>query len=173
MKRRGTELGKGALSGLIGGLIGTVAMTAFQNGWKKASEARKQDGDGQRTRVADEEREDSTMKAAGKLGKALHRPLSRDEEQKLGPVLHYCFGTLQGGVYGTVTELSQVRGGLLPGLTFGATLFILADEIAVPRLGLSGNPGNSPLSAHIYGLAAHLVYGIITEIARRGIRAAL
>jgi hypothetical protein len=34
-----TELTKGAVAGLVVGLIGTIVMTAFQDGWSKASKA--------------------------------------------------------------------------------------------------------------------------------------
>ena len=77
------------------------------------------------------------------------------------------FGTLQGAVYGAVTEFTNGSGGLLPGLLFGTSLFVVADEITVPALGLSGKLTESPLSSHLYGFAAHLVYGV----ARRGLRA--
>jgi uncharacterized membrane protein YagU involved in acid resistance len=39
-------------------------------------------------------------------------------------------------------------------------LFIAADEFAVPALGLSSKPSETPLSTHIYELAGHLVYGL-------------
>jgi uncharacterized membrane protein YagU involved in acid resistance len=62
---------------------------------------------------------------------------------------------------------------MVAGLVFGAALFVLADEVAVPAFGLSGKPTEVPVSSHLYGLGAHLVYGISAEIARRGMRAAL
>jgi hypothetical protein len=46
------------------------------------------------------------MKAAGKLAEMIGPPLSHEQKKKLGPVVHYSFGTLQGGVYGAVAELS-------------------------------------------------------------------
>jgi hypothetical protein len=56
---------------------------------------------------------------------------------------------------------------------FGAALFALADEVAVPARGLSGKPSETPASMHLYAAAAHCVYGMATEIARRGLRAAI
>ena len=153
-------------------------MTEFQNAWSKASAALNAqrsgtvEGGGQ-NQHGEQENEDATMKAAGKLGEALGWPLSHEQKKRLGPLVHYGFGTLQGGIYGATTELLGVRGGVLPGLSLGAALFVVADEIALPELGLSGKPGEYPLSAHLYGLISHLVYGFSTEIARRGLRAAL
>jgi putative membrane protein len=177
-KRFERHTGKGILAGLIGGLVGTIVMTQFQNAWSKASEALKSNGSEQQSRGEEKQRgkqesEDATMKAAGKIARLAGRQLSHEQKKNLGPVVHYSFGALQGGVYGSVIESAGVSGGFLPGLIFGASLFAVADEIAVPALGFSGKPTESPLSSHLYGLASHLVYGISTEMVRRGVRAGL
>jgi uncharacterized membrane protein YagU involved in acid resistance len=111
------------------------------------------------------------VKAAGKLAEMIGRPLSHEQKKKLGPVVHYSFCTLQGGVYGAVAEWSEGHG-FIAGLTFGAALFVAADEVVVPALSLSPKPMESSISSHLYGLAAHLVYGVTTEVVRRGLRAA-
>ena len=59
------------------------------------------------------------------------------------------------------------------GVSLGAALFVFADEIGVSALGLSGKPTAYPLNSHVYALTSHLVYGVTTEIARRGLRAAI
>jgi putative membrane protein len=176
VSRNERELSKGLIAGLVGGLIGTMVMTEFQNICGKAPRTLRQGTDASAETMnhhSDAETEDSTMKAAGKIGRLVGRELSHEEREKLGPVVHYSFGTVQGAVYGSVLELAGERGGLLPALLFGSTLFIVADEIVVPALGLSRKAGEAPLSAHLYGLASHLVYAVTTEIARRGVRAAL
>lgn len=170
--------GKGLLAGMIGGLVGTIVMTEFQNAWSGASKKLKSDGDGaddeggQSAREA-REKEDAAMKAAGKFAQFAGKRLSHEQRKKAGSLVHYGFGTLQGAMYGTVTELAGVSGGFLPSLIFGAALFTAADELALPALGFSGKPSEYPASTHLYGLASHIVYGLSTEIARRGLRAAL
>jgi putative membrane protein len=164
---------KGAIAGLVGGLIGTIVMTAFQNGWSKATASLKGENNQQQEQHNGQESEDATMKVAGKLSEAVGHPLSHEQRKKFGPVVHYVFGTAQGALYGAVTELAGVRGGLLGGVSFGAALFVFADEIGTSALGLSGKPTDYPLSSHAYALASHLVYGVTTEIARRGLRSAL
>lgn len=161
------------LAGLAGGLIGSFAMSQFQNGWSKAASALKKDSDTQPQNQSEQQSEDATMKTAGKIAEITGRQLSHEQKAKLGPVVHYSFGTLQGGIYGAVTELAGTRGGFVPGITFGAALFGLADELAVPALGLSGKPTEWPLSSHLYALVSHLVYGISTDAVQRGIRALL
>jgi uncharacterized membrane protein YagU involved in acid resistance len=174
--QRERSVAKGMIAGMVGGLIGTIVMTQFQNGWSKASSALKngsrnknQNGSQQQ----DEQKEDATMKAAGKIAELAGRHLSHEQKKKLGPVVHYSFGTLQGAAYGAVKEMAGDSKGLLPGLAFGAALYLAADELAVPALGLSGRPTEYPLSSHLYGLASHLVYGVSAEAARRGLRAVL
>jgi putative membrane protein len=167
--------GKGLLCGLIGGLAGTIIMSEFQAAWRKAAEAG-QSGNGSQGPSqpgSQEETEDATMKAAGKIARVARKELSHEQKKKLGPVVHYGFGALQGGLYGLILELARQDGGFLPALIFGAALFAAADEWAVPALGLSGKPTEYPLNTHVYALAAHLVYGLGTEISRRGLRAAV
>lgn len=163
---------KGLMAGLIGGLIGTIVMNEFQSLWSAVSQ-KLDSGDGRQSQQGQQESESPTMKAAAKIARLGGRELTHQEKKKLGPVVHYSFGTLQGAVYGGTAELAGTPGGFLPGVLFGAALFAAADELALPQLGLTGKPSEMPASGHLYGLAAHLVYGLSTEIARRGLRAAL
>ena len=167
--------GKGLLCGLIGGLAGTIVMTEFQNAWSKASQAVHSGNSGEQPsqQGSPQEKEDATMKAAGKIASVAGKELSHGQKKTLGPVVHYSFGALQGSLYGLILELARQEGGMLPAVIFGAALFAIADEVAVPALGLSGKPTEYPLGTHVYALAAHLVYGLSTEISRRGLRASL
>lgn len=171
---------KGLLAGIVGGLVGTIVMTEFQSAWTIAAKklatngsGAQPQGSGSQPSEEKQEKEDATMKAAGKIVALAGRQLSHEQKKKAGPLVHYGFGTLQGAMYGAVTELAGVPGGFLPSLIFGAALFSLADEVALPALGLSGKPSEYPVSTHLYGLASHVVYGVSTEIARRGLRAAI
>jgi putative membrane protein len=167
---------RGLLAGAAAGLVSAWAMNQFQAAWSKASEHLKsgeQESQSQNNRPqGQEQKEDATMKAAGKLAQAaLGRDLSKQEKKKAGPAVHYLFGTFAGAVYGLIGEyLPLARVGF--GTVFGATLFLLADELAVPALGLSGSATEAPLSSHLYGLSSHLVYGASAEGIRRGIEKA-
>jgi uncharacterized membrane protein YagU involved in acid resistance len=59
------------------------------------------------------------------------------------------------------------------GLPFGFAVWAMADEAVVPALGLSRPPSDYPLSTHAYSVAAHLVYGLATEVTRRAVREVL
>lgn len=113
------------------------------------------------------------MKVAGKISeKVLHRSLSQREKKQGGSFVHYAFGTAIGGLYGVMTEASpHAKRGF--GLPFGTALFVGADEVAVPVLGLSPSPLATKAQDHIYALASHFVYGATTELVRRGVRACL
>ena len=52
------------------------------------------------------------------------------------------------------------------GLGFGAALWLVADVVAMPLLGLSRPTTRRRLEMHLQSLAAHLVYGITTELVR-------
>jgi uncharacterized membrane protein YagU involved in acid resistance len=56
------------------------------------------------------------------------------------------------------------------GAAFGAATSALLDEVAVPAAGLSEPPWTTSLATHVYGLASHLVFGLVAEAVRRGIR---
>lgn len=102
----------------------------------------------------------------------LGRSLTWKEQQKAGPIVHYAFASLIGSAYGAAAEYAPAVK-KAAGIPFGATLFLGADEIALPALKLSRGPGEYPLSNHIYGLSSHIVYGLTIELVRRGVRAAL
>ncbi len=155
---------KGVAAGLAGGLVGTWVMTQFQGQLSKLSPAPEGNGDSG---------DDATMKTAAALSKSVtgHR-LTKKEKAAAGPVVHYAFGSLMGAAYGVVAEgVPQAADGW--GLPFGTVLWIGADEVAVPMLGLAGSPAESPVSVHASALASHLVYGLTTDFVRRAVRAAL
>jgi putative membrane protein len=166
------HLWKGVLTGAAGGLAAAWVMNQFQTGWGKATKALEQSKtpQGEQERQSNDDAEDATMITAGKISeKVFNHSLSREEKKKLGPVIHYAFGASVGAVYGALAEVDH-RATVGAGLPYGAAVFVGADEIAVPAFGLSKSPKEYPASAHIYGLASHLVYGLSLEMARRGIR---
>lgn len=163
---------KGAFAGIVGGLVASWVMNQFQSGLSKVAQALAHDG-GQPQRGQSSDDEDATMKTAEAIAEAvLDRGLTRSEKQAAGPVVHYAFGSTVGAVYGAVAELAPGAAAAW-GLPFGTTVWLGADEIAVPVLGLSKAPAEYPLSTHASALAAHLVYGLTTDLVRRGVRATL
>jgi uncharacterized membrane protein YagU involved in acid resistance len=98
--------------------------------------------------------------------------LKESEKEAAGALVHYALGTATGGLYGAVVEFApEVT--TAAGLPFGAAFWLIADETAVPLLGLSKGPTEYPLSTHVYALTSHLVFGLTTEVTRRAVRSLL
>lgn len=168
---------KGALAGLIGGLAGSWVMNEFQSAWSRAaaainSEAHQAPQQQPQSTAADEP-DDATLRAAEAIaGTLLNRQLTKEEKRIAGPVVHYAFGAITGAAYGAAAELEPgVTKGY--GLAFGTALWLGADEVTVPAVGLSKPPTEYPPSVHAYALASHLVYAMTADVVRRTVRAAL
>ncbi|MCA1635715.1 MAG: DUF1440 domain-containing protein [Acidobacteria bacterium] len=194
---------KGLAAGLIGGLVASWTMNQFQALWSKLAEEKSQDKqtsargsqqegeqEGQQSQRSGpvqqgsqhseqqaqgdgEEQTDATVKTASAISEGLFdHKLTKGEKKIAGPAVHYAFGTAVGGLYGAVTELApEVSAGA--GLPFGAVFWLVADETALPLLGLSKGPTEYPLSTHAYALASHFVYGLTADVVRRTVRGAL
>ena len=172
---------KGLAAGLVGGLVASWTMNRFQDVWMKVVESmegskgdgfagRGGEGGGQQSSG---EQDDATVKAASAISEGIFdHQLTKSEKKVAGPAVHYAFGTAVGGLYGAVAELApEVTKGA--GLPFGAAFWLVADEGAVPLLGLSKAPTEYPPSTHVYALASHFVYGLTAEVVRRAVRNAL
>lgn len=170
------HLFRGILAGMAGGLVASWVMNEFMAGpGQKLQQVMQSDEQNERQAIeSDEPKEDATMKAADAIVNVATggEHLSWEERQRGGPVVHYAFGTLMGGIYGGLAEYCPpVRASF--GTTFGSALFAGADLIAVPVLNLGPTPPEQPKSALASPFAAHLVYGITTELVRRFVRAVL
>lgn len=174
----GEQVLKGMGAGLIGGLVGTVVMTQFQTLSGKLSEKmrgssgrERSGGNGRRGESeAEQEAESATTQAATAVStRVFQHELQEKEKAVAGNAVHYGFGTTMGGVYGALAE-AEPRVTACVGTAFGSVLWLLADEVAVPAMRLSGPPTKMPLSSHVQALASHLVYGLTTEVVRRAVR---
>ncbi len=169
---------KGLVAGLVGGLFASWAMNGFQALTTKLAEEMKSAQDKQaKKKVADggeqKEGNDATVKAAQAISEGVFaHKLTKTEKQVAGPAVHYAVGTAAGGFYGALAEVAPVVS-VGPGLPFGAVFWLLADEAAVPALGLSQPPNEVPLATHAYALASHFVYGLTTDLVRHAVRHAL
>lgn len=153
---------RGALSGLVAGLVASLAMDLAQKALAKL-----QSSDG------DSGGEPATEQAADKISRSMTgKEVPEDTKPLAGQAIHYAFGGLLGMGYGIAAEYSpEITSGGGSAFALGtATLF---DEAAVPAAGLGPAPWNADLSTHLYAMGSHLVFGTVTEAARRSIRAAI
>jgi len=177
--RNNKHMMRGVLAGVAGGLVASWVMNEFMAGpGKKLEQSLQTHEEKEQERQKEQQQtqpdEDSTMKVAEAVVNTVTggQHLSFDGKQKGGPIVHYSFGALMGGVYGGLAEYFPVaRSGF--GTSFGSALFAGADLVAVPALKLAPPPDQEPTSALGKHLAAHIVYGGTTELVRRLVRAAL
>ena len=180
MRDHEASIWKGMVAGLAGGLVASWTMNQFQAAWTRLAEGEEKShgaqsmqpsGGSQGEQAQDTaDQDDATVKTAKAISKEVFgHELQKSEKEPAGAAVHYAFGTLTGGLYGALAEVTpQVTSGA--GLPFGAGFWLLADEISVPLLGLSKGPTEYPVSTHVYSLASHLVYGMTAEMSRRALR---
>lgn len=115
----------------------------------------------------------STYKAADVVAcAATGQPVPAPYKPAAGALVHYAFGGTVGAIYGAATaQNADVAAG--GGLPFGAAVWVAADEIGMPIIGLAKPPTSYPLKDHASAFTAHLVYGATTEVVRRLVLAAL
>jgi hypothetical protein len=161
-RARGGNIWKGAAAGIAGGLLASWVMNKFQAAMAELEGKKKSSGG-----------EDATIKTADRVSRSLlDHKLTKKEKEVAGPVVHYAMGAVSGAIYGAVSELMPVsKWGL--GLPFGAAVWLVADEVALPALGLSKKPADYPAAVHAKALASHLVYGLSTDLVRKGVMRAL
>jgi putative membrane protein len=165
---------RGILAGMAGGLAAAWVMNVFMAGPGQTLQQAVQSDEENREQQehSSEPKEDATMKAAEAIALTTGKHLSRAEEEKGGPIVHYAFGALTGGLYGGLAEYSsKVTSGF--GTSFGGVLFSTADLLAVPALNLGPSPSDQPASALATPFAAHIIYGATTEFVRRILRSLL
>ena len=141
----------GLIAGVAAGLVASAAMAAFQ------SQAAKM--------MPDESGKDdpATVKAADRASEALiDAPVPEPWRAQAGQAVHYVTGAVLGGIYGMITEYKpEASAGF--GSAYGIATSALLDEAVVPAAGLGPEPDDTPLATHAYGVASHLVYGIVLE----------
>ena len=103
-----------------------------------------------------------TVKVAEKAASTLGKTLPAHRHSLAGKVVHYGFGTFWGAALGAVSAGWKP----LPpgsGVALGILLWLSMDEGALPALGLSGKPRESPRETHTRGLASHVLYGVVLD----------
>ena len=159
-------------AGAVAGLVGTWAMSEAQRLWTHAVDGDAPESAGGRHDARDwqerSEHQNSNELAAQAVARVmLGRSLTRQELRVAAPLSHYLFGAAMGAVYGVYAQRRQAPAS---GAAFGTTVWLAADEIAMPLLGLSQSTARRPLEMHLQSLVAHLVFGAATEMTRRSLQ---
>ncbi|MES2442167.1 MAG: DUF1440 domain-containing protein [Pseudomonadota bacterium] len=143
----------GLMAGIAAGLVASAAMAAFQAGAAKL--------------LPDDDEDPATLKAADAVSEAVTgSAVPAPYREASGEMVHYVVGAVMGGIYGVLTEYRpEASTGF--GSAYGIATSTLLDEAAVPALDLGPDADEAPVESHIYGVASHLVFGVVLEGMRR------
>jgi uncharacterized membrane protein YagU involved in acid resistance len=164
-------------AGVVGGLFGALAMDVFARAVRIVN-----DGVEARGAAPGDDREGRGMQppqaldraeqdAAVQTGTVVYRTMTGEAPPRcarrwLGTAAHYGFGAASGAMYGLLSgSAPDLRAGY--GIGYGTLVWAVADEGAIPALGLSRGPGDLPLGVHAYAIAGHWVYGATLEASLR------
>ncbi len=169
---------RGFAAGCASGLVATAVLTAFQQATVAAAK-----GYQHRAAAADpmaglaaadprsaasgpirqsEAVNTAMARSATAVGRLFGVDLTRRTTPLVGMAIHFAFGTLVGGLYGWLAEVWPTVT-LAGGTAFGTALWLGADELAVPALGLMNPPTRNPPPMHAAAWSVHLVYGAVLE----------
>lgn len=165
---------RGILAGVAGGLMASWLMNVWSEGPGKALSDKLETPEEKKQLSQESDAEDATMKTADAIYSVLEggQHLTHEQRETGGPIVHYAYGAIAGGLYGGLAEyLDVVKSGF--GTTYAMALFVGGDLLAVPALHLSKPLSAYPLSSYANPFTAHMVYGISTEFVRRIVRLAL
>ena len=164
--------------GLIGGAVGTLAMGLY---WSAVDAAIGRDPRGETTGGGHDDdsislvgrQHESGESSTAATGRHLFEAIAGDRpssatESLLSDVVHYSYGTFQGGLYGAIRSRAGFPDAAA-GAAFGMALWLLGDELGVPLLGLAEAPSAYPARQHVHRLGAHLTYGLTVAVATRGL----
>lgn len=159
-------------AGAIAGLAGTWAMSEAQRAWTvTAGDGVPQSAGGKHDarewQERDEGRNANEMVAQEAALFIRGRRLTSSELGIAAPAVHYTFGTMLGALYGAAR--GDAPHSAAAAFAFGFLVWAIADEIAMPLLGLSRTPQERRAQDHLHSLAAHLVFGAATEQMRTAI----
>ena len=160
------------ITSAIAGLVGTWAMSEVQRVWTLAADGRaphsaggKHDARDWQERVEHQNSNELAAQAVARV--VLGRRLTEHELRVAAPLVHYGFGMTMAAIYGAYAQRRCAHGS---GAAFGTAVWLGADEIAMPLLGLSESTAERPLEMHLQSFVAHLVYGTATEMTRRSLQ---
>jgi len=144
------DLLKGALAGLVGGLVGTAVKSVAEEFFPPRAPST----------------ESPPVVLAEKVAGA---ETVEGHEDAVEQGIHWTFGVTTGMTYGALVEASP-RLSTGYGIPFGAALFAMTHGASVPALGLEDPPTERPLSLQTNEFVTHLFYGVAVDLTRRFVR---
>lgn len=156
------DVGKGIMAGVIGGLVGSMALRAWMTLMSQV----------QKDTIIPDQNGPAHQVAAIVAYQFTGEQLSGSRRLLAGEAVHYAFGAVTGGIYGALAEYQPWTTGAA-GTLFGTGVFLAADESSMPLLGLVPPPWTESKAAQLDHWVAHLIFGAVTEVSRRSLRRTL
>ena len=171
MKPNTQQFIQSTLLGMTTGLISTWIMSKSQAQMKAFQNKISEDRDQEERHKQGRRKDPSTVKLANKISRAVvHHPIPRNKKNLAGQIVHYGFGASMGALYGAL-NYKRHNETLASGLSFGVVVWLVADNVLVPLMGLAKPPTETTIRTHLYALGSHLVYGAslgkLSELAER------
>jgi len=149
VSKRSRSLAKGAIAGLLGGLIAAAAKSAAEKIYPPHTSGQPKSPAVLTPRPGDQ-----------KLSLEKRRPAQKT---------HWALGAATGAAYGALAELYPPATAK-QGATFGMALIALNHDNALPFLGSAVKPELQTKRERTSELASYVVYGVVTETVRSIVR---
>lgn len=150
MSKRSRSIVKGAIAGLLGGIVGTAAKYAVEKVYPP--------------RVHGE------PEPAALVGDKLSEmSLQRNQGLVAKQAVHWGIGAATGAAYGAVAELYPPATSK-QGASFGIAMVALTHDSTLPVFGLATKPEPQTKREKTSELASHIAYGVVTETVRSIVR---
>jgi hypothetical protein len=169
------------LPSILGGILGTAAMATSHLLWNRLAPVppslrQKRDrraGIGPFHAQPSPRSHSRRFSAGEKLVESTSRTLvgqspDPDTRERLSSLSHYAFGAAAGLLYSSLAKRHPVVT-LGHGAAYGLAVWILAEELLMPALGLTQPPQDSPPEEHAYVAFGHLAYGLTLESTRQSL----
>jgi len=144
---------KGAVAGLIGGLAGAGAKLLAEKVFPPRGAGR-------------------ISPPVALVERASGHELTDKQRRVAESAVHWGFGAAAGAVYGAMAEEEPTLGAW-KGAAFGLALNRLTHEAVLPKLGVVPAKSEQPTQERISEWVTHAVYGVVTDLVRRGVRRGL
>ena len=149
-EKRERSIVKGALAGLVGGIVGTGAKAIAE-------------------KIFPPRIEGQTPPPVVVAERVAGHPLDSGEKKAAMQGIHWSFGAIAGAVYGAAVEM-QPSFAAWRGAAFGVALNRLTHESMLPKMGLTEPTGQQPTQERLSEWVTHVVYGVVTDGVRRVMR---
>ena len=144
---------KGALAGLVGGIVGSGAKAVAERIYPP--------------RVDGQEPPPAVL-----VERVVGHPLSEGQRAVATAGIHWTFGALAGAAYGAAVEM-EPKAGAWRGAAFGLALNKLTHQSLLPKAGLVEPTVRQSTQERQSEWVTHAIYGITTDLVRRIVRRGL